>query len=77
MRGRYYRFEGKLAFVTGSTKGIGQTPAMPLLREGARVIIHGRTKESVEHAPQGLANRGEPAVERHQWREPSGGWRGD
>lgn len=49
-----YRLEGKLAFVTGSTKGIGKAAAMLLNREGAEVIIHGRTKESVEHARKDL-----------------------
>ncbi len=45
-----YRLEGKLAFVTGSTRGIGKATAMLLQREGAEVIVHGRTKESVERA---------------------------
>ena len=49
-----YNLEGKLAFVTGSTKGIGKATADLLLREGAEVIIHGRTKESVERAKEDL-----------------------
>ncbi len=49
-----YRLEGKLAFVTGSTKGIGKATAMLLRREGAEVIIHGRTMESVERARKDL-----------------------
>ena len=49
-----YNLEGKLAFVTGSTKGIGKATAALLLREGADVIIHGRTAESVERARKDL-----------------------
>jgi NAD(P)-dependent dehydrogenase (short-subunit alcohol dehydrogenase family) len=49
-----YKLEGKLAFVTGSSKGIGKATAILLHREGARVIIHGRTAESVERARRDL-----------------------
>jgi NAD(P)-dependent dehydrogenase (short-subunit alcohol dehydrogenase family) len=49
-----YNLEGKLAFVTGSTKGIGKATAALLLREGADVIIHGRTPESVKRAKEDL-----------------------
>ncbi len=49
-----YNLEGKLAFVTGSTKGIGKATAALLLREGAEVIIHGRTRDSVERAREDL-----------------------
>jgi NAD(P)-dependent dehydrogenase (short-subunit alcohol dehydrogenase family) len=49
-----YNLEGKLAFVTGSTKGIGKATAALLLREGADVVIHGRTQGSVDHARKDL-----------------------
>jgi 3-oxoacyl-[acyl-carrier protein] reductase len=38
---------GKLALVTGSTGGIGLAIARSLAREGARVIVNGRTEASV------------------------------
>jgi NAD(P)-dependent dehydrogenase (short-subunit alcohol dehydrogenase family) len=40
----------KVAFVSGSTAGIGYAIAHRFLTEGAQVIINGRTKESVSKA---------------------------
>ena len=42
--------EGKLALVSGSTAGIGYAIAEQLVREGARVIVNGRTAPSVDGA---------------------------
>ena len=42
--------EGKTALVTGSTLGIGFAIAHALAREGARVVVNGRTPERVESA---------------------------
>jgi len=44
------KLTNKLALVTGSTKGIGLAIATGLAREGARVIINGRTDKSVDMA---------------------------
>ena len=44
------KLKGKLALVTGSTAGIGAAIAGALAREGARVIVNGRTQASVEKA---------------------------
>jgi NAD(P)-dependent dehydrogenase (short-subunit alcohol dehydrogenase family) len=40
----------KLALVSGSTKGIGHAIAVGLAREGARVIVNGRSQQSVDEA---------------------------
>ena len=40
--------EGKLALVSGSTAGIGLAIAAALTREGARVIVNGRTGPAVD-----------------------------
>ncbi len=44
------KLENKLALVTGSTAGIGYATADALLREGARVIVSGRTQAAVDEA---------------------------
>jgi NAD(P)-dependent dehydrogenase (short-subunit alcohol dehydrogenase family) len=41
---------GKIAFVSGSTAGIGLAIASRLAREGAEVVINGRTEERVREA---------------------------
>ena len=41
---------GKIAFVSGSTAGIGLAIASRLAREGAEVVINGRTEERVVEA---------------------------
>jgi NAD(P)-dependent dehydrogenase (short-subunit alcohol dehydrogenase family) len=44
------QLQGKTALVTGSTGGIGYGIAKVLLKEGAQVIINGRTQQSVDKA---------------------------
>lgn len=45
-----FQLENKRALITGSTKGIGFASALGLAREGAHVIINGRTRGSVDDA---------------------------
>lgn len=44
------QLKDKIAFVSGSTAGIGFAIAQRFLQEGARVIINGRTQKSVDKA---------------------------
>src|SRR5437764_2238838 len=45
-----FEFKGKIAFVRGSTAGIGLAIAQRLGREGADIVINGRTEERVRIA---------------------------
>jgi NAD(P)-dependent dehydrogenase (short-subunit alcohol dehydrogenase family) len=45
-----YHLKDKLALVSGSTKGIGHAIAIGLAREGAHMIVNGRTQQSVDDA---------------------------
>jgi len=45
-----YQLQDKVALVSGSTKGIGFAIALGLAREGAEVILTGRTDSSVVEA---------------------------
>jgi NAD(P)-dependent dehydrogenase (short-subunit alcohol dehydrogenase family) len=44
------KLQNKIAFVSGSTAGIGFAIAKRLLQEGAKVIINGRTSDSANQA---------------------------
>ena len=46
---------GKIALITGSTKGIGYATAEAMASSGAHVIIHGRKDETVKAAAAKLA----------------------
>ena len=52
------QLQGKRALVTGSTAGIGLAIAQGLAREGATVIVNGRTEKRVEQALATLTKAG-------------------
>lgn len=45
-----FQLKNKRVLISGSTKGIGKATAITLAKEGANVIINGRSKESIEKA---------------------------
>ncbi|MBV9578915.1 MAG: SDR family oxidoreductase [Chloroflexi bacterium] len=48
----------KVAIVTGSSRGLGKASATALAAEGARVVLNGRTPDSLEHTAAELRGRG-------------------
>jgi NAD(P)-dependent dehydrogenase (short-subunit alcohol dehydrogenase family) len=52
------RLAGKWALVTGSTKGLGQTTAEWLAREGANIVVHGMEAELIEPAVARMRGHG-------------------
>lgn len=51
-------FKDKIALITGSTQGLGLGIARRFLREGARVVVNGRSGDKVEAACAALKNEG-------------------
>lgn len=49
--------KGRLALVTGSTRGLGKAIAMALAQEGVEVIINGRREESVIKTAKEIADK--------------------
>jgi 3-oxoacyl-[acyl-carrier protein] reductase len=57
------RLDGKVAIVTGSSRGIGKATALRLASEGARVVVHGKTDGGrLQPIVQEIAKRGSKAI---------------
>src|SRR6187402_1919894 len=48
------QLDGKVAIVTGGSRGIGRATAARLVRAGARVVIAGRTRADLDRAVAGF-----------------------
>jgi len=52
------RLDGLVALVTGSSRGIGRGIAMEMAREGARLVLHATSRESLRETSNILAGLG-------------------
>jgi 3-oxoacyl-[acyl-carrier protein] reductase len=57
------RLDGRVAIVTGSSRGIGKATALRLASEGARIVVHGKTDGGrLQPIIQEIAKRGSKAI---------------
>src|SRR5688572_23029568 len=56
-----FRLDGKVAFVTGSTRGLGWAIAEAMAAQGAHVVINGRSDHDVRARVRELIGRGHSA----------------
>ncbi|HLU04733.1 MAG TPA: SDR family oxidoreductase [Advenella sp.] len=58
-----FALDGQLALVTGSSRGIGLASARALAEQGARVVINGRSAQTVSQAAHTLRQAGLDIIE--------------
>jgi gluconate 5-dehydrogenase len=58
MENPLFDVEGKVALITGSTRGLGFTLAAGLARAGANVVLNGRNEESLKKSVEELRKQG-------------------
>lgn len=57
-----FRLDGKVAFVTGASQGIGRVIALRLAGQGARVVLAARSVEKLEALAEEIGSAGGEAV---------------
>jgi dehydrogenase/reductase SDR family member 4 len=57
-----YSLDGKVAVITGASKGIGEAIALEMARAGAKVVVSSRRLESVEQVAAAIRAEGGEAT---------------
>jgi 3-oxoacyl-[acyl-carrier protein] reductase len=56
------QLQGKVSVITGSGRGLGKSAAIHFGKEGAKVVVVGRTQDEVEHTASGIRASGGEAI---------------
>ncbi len=59
---KLFDLSGRIALVTGSSRGLGLVMARGLARAGARIIVNGRRPDTIEQAAEALRAEGHEAT---------------
>jgi len=57
-----FRLDGKVAVITGASRGIGKEIALGFAEQGARLVIAGRKQEGVDAAAEEIRKQGAPCT---------------
>jgi NAD(P)-dependent dehydrogenase (short-subunit alcohol dehydrogenase family) len=57
-----FSLEGKVALITGSTKGIGKAIAERMAEQGASVVISSRNQDACDEVAAAISARGHKAM---------------
>jgi dehydrogenase/reductase SDR family member 4 len=57
-----YSLEGKVALITGASKGIGESIAKTMASFGAKVVVNSRKQEAVDEVANAIATEGGHAI---------------